>query len=48
MISNETIDSCSTNDFSYQFLSIQEQDKKLQALWNACEKLPKANHNNIR
>uniref|UniRef100_A0A2I2YN80 Rho GTPase-activating protein 44 n=1 Tax=Gorilla gorilla gorilla TaxID=9595 RepID=A0A2I2YN80_GORGO len=35
-------------DFSYQFLSIQEQDKKLQALWNACEKLPKANHNNIR
>ncbi|GAB5580540.1 rho GTPase-activating protein 44 isoform X1 [Prionailurus iriomotensis] len=27
---------------------IQEQDKRLQALWNACEKLPKANHNNIR
>ncbi|KAB0403079.1 hypothetical protein E2I00_017086, partial [Balaenoptera physalus] len=29
-------------------LSIQEQDKRLQALWNACEKLPKANYNNIR
>ncbi|KAK2506616.1 hypothetical protein MC885_004687 [Smutsia gigantea] len=27
---------------------IQEQDKRLQALWNACEKLPKANHSNIR
>uniref|UniRef100_A0A2K5J884 Rho GTPase-activating protein 44 n=1 Tax=Colobus angolensis palliatus TaxID=336983 RepID=A0A2K5J884_COLAP len=31
-----------------QASNIQEQDKKLQALWNACEKLPKANHNNIR
>ncbi|XP_032175487.1 rho GTPase-activating protein 44 isoform X4 [Mustela nigripes] len=31
-----------------QASNIQEQDKRLQALWNACEKLPKANHNNIR
>lgn len=31
-----------------QASNIQEQDKKLQALWNACEKLPKANHSNIR
>lgn len=28
--------------------SIPEQEKRLQALWNACEKLPKANYNNIR
>uniref|UniRef100_A0A8C0UQU4 Rho GTPase-activating protein 44 n=1 Tax=Cyanistes caeruleus TaxID=156563 RepID=A0A8C0UQU4_CYACU len=27
---------------------IPEQEKRLQALWNACEKLPKANYNNIR
>ncbi|KAM5273274.1 rho GTPase-activating protein 44 isoform 3-T3 [Ctenodactylus gundi] len=31
-----------------QASNIQEQDKRLQALWNACEKLPKANHNNIQ
>ncbi|XP_032945135.1 rho GTPase-activating protein 44 isoform X5 [Rhinolophus ferrumequinum] len=31
-----------------QASNIQEQDKRLQALWNACEKLPKANHTNIR
>ncbi|XP_037664178.1 rho GTPase-activating protein 44 isoform X5 [Choloepus didactylus] len=31
-----------------QASNIQEQDKRLQALWNACEKLPKANYNNIR
>ncbi|XP_068834983.1 rho GTPase-activating protein 44 isoform X5 [Capricornis sumatraensis] len=31
-----------------QASNIQDQDKRLQALWNACEKLPKANHNNIR
>ncbi|XP_040856347.1 rho GTPase-activating protein 44 isoform X2 [Ochotona curzoniae] len=31
-----------------QASNIQEQDKRLQALWNACEKLPKVNHNNIR
>ncbi|XP_036857276.1 rho GTPase-activating protein 44 isoform X2 [Manis javanica] len=31
-----------------QASNIQEQDKRLQALWNACEKLPKANHSNIR
>ncbi|KAM6174348.1 rho GTPase-activating protein 44 isoform 1-T1 [Erethizon dorsatum] len=31
-----------------QASNVQEQDKRLQALWNACEKLPKANHNNIR
>ncbi|KAG3270015.1 rho GTPase-activating protein 44 isoform X4 [Marmota monax] len=31
-----------------QASNIQEQEKRLQALWNACEKLPKANHNNIR
>ncbi|NP_001395157.1 rho GTPase-activating protein 44 isoform 6 [Mus musculus] len=31
-----------------QASNIQEQDKRLQALWNACEKLPKANHNNIK
>uniref|UniRef100_A0A8D0ZYL8 Rho GTPase-activating protein 44 n=1 Tax=Sus scrofa TaxID=9823 RepID=A0A8D0ZYL8_PIG len=31
-----------------QASNIQEQDKRLQALWNACEKLPRANHNNIR
>ncbi|XP_075417196.1 rho GTPase-activating protein 44 isoform X1 [Tenrec ecaudatus] len=29
-------------------VSIQDQDKRLQALWHACEKLPTANHNNIR
>lgn len=28
--------------------SIPEQEKRLQALWSACEKLPKANYNNIR
>ncbi|XP_049632794.1 rho GTPase-activating protein 44 isoform X3 [Suncus etruscus] len=31
-----------------QASNIQEQDKRLQALWNACEKLPRANHSNIR
>ncbi|NWI11038.1 RHG44 protein, partial [Crypturellus soui] len=31
-----------------QASNLQEQDKRLQALWNACEKLPKANYNNIR
>ncbi|XP_042697134.2 rho GTPase-activating protein 44 isoform X6 [Chrysemys picta bellii] len=31
-----------------QASNIQDQDKRLQALWNACEKLPKANYNNIR
>ncbi|XP_027706006.1 rho GTPase-activating protein 44 isoform X3 [Vombatus ursinus] len=31
-----------------QASNIQDQDKMLQALWNTCEKLPKANHNNIR
>ncbi|XP_036197581.1 rho GTPase-activating protein 44 isoform X2 [Myotis myotis] len=31
-----------------QASNIQEQEKRLQALWNACEKLPKANHSNIR
>ncbi|XP_006863573.1 PREDICTED: rho GTPase-activating protein 44 [Chrysochloris asiatica] len=31
-----------------QASNIQDQEKRLQALWNACEKLPKANHNNIR
>ncbi|XP_073653836.1 rho GTPase-activating protein 44 isoform X3 [Tursiops truncatus] len=31
-----------------QASNIQEQDTRLQALWNACEKLPKANYNNIR
>ncbi|XP_038633979.1 rho GTPase-activating protein 44 isoform X15 [Scyliorhinus canicula] len=31
-----------------QASNIQEQDKRLQALWNACEKLPKANYNNFR
>nr|XP_025976356.1 rho GTPase-activating protein 44 isoform X1 [Dromaius novaehollandiae] len=31
-----------------QASNMQEQDKRLQALWNACEKLPKANYNNIR
>ncbi|XP_072794499.1 rho GTPase-activating protein 44 isoform X2 [Vicugna pacos] len=31
-----------------QASNIQEQDKRLQALWNACEKLPTANHSNIR
>ncbi|XP_012863675.2 rho GTPase-activating protein 44 [Echinops telfairi] len=31
-----------------QASNIQDQDKRLQALWNACEKLPEANHNNIR
>nr|XP_031323449.1 rho GTPase-activating protein 44 isoform X5 [Camelus dromedarius] len=31
-----------------QASNIPEQDKRLQALWNACEKLPTANHSNIR
>ncbi|XP_030362322.1 rho GTPase-activating protein 44 isoform X2 [Strigops habroptila] len=31
-----------------QASNIPEQDKRLQALWNTCEKLPKANYNNIR
>ncbi|KAM9119815.1 rho GTPase-activating protein 44 isoform 3-T3 [Pangshura tecta] len=31
-----------------QASNIQDQEKRLQALWNACEKLPKANYNNIR
>ncbi|XP_030063948.1 rho GTPase-activating protein 44 isoform X2 [Microcaecilia unicolor] len=31
-----------------QASNIQDQDKRLQALWNACEKLPKVNYNNIR
>ncbi|EMP23728.1 Rho GTPase-activating protein 44 [Chelonia mydas] len=31
-----------------QASNIQDQDKRLQALWNACEKLPKANYHNIR
>ncbi|XP_078081567.1 rho GTPase-activating protein 44-like isoform X3 [Mustelus asterias] len=31
-----------------QASNIQEQDKRLQALWNACEKLPQANYNNFR
>ncbi|CAM5156578.1 unnamed protein product [Eretmochelys imbricata] len=31
-----------------QASNIQDQDKRLQALWNACEKLPKANYSNIR
>ncbi|XP_069510668.1 rho GTPase-activating protein 44 isoform X5 [Ambystoma mexicanum] len=31
-----------------QASNIQDQDKRLQALWNACEKLPKTNYNNLR
>ncbi|XP_030390376.1 rho GTPase-activating protein 44 isoform X2 [Gopherus evgoodei] len=31
-----------------QASNIQDQDKRLQALWNSCEKLPKANYDNIR
>nr|XP_020658663.1 rho GTPase-activating protein 44 isoform X4 [Pogona vitticeps] len=31
-----------------QASNIQDQDKRLQALWNALEKLPKANYNNLR
>ncbi|XP_071620296.1 LOW QUALITY PROTEIN: rho GTPase-activating protein 44 [Heliangelus exortis] len=31
-----------------QASNIPEQEKRLHALWNACEKLPKANYNNIR
>ncbi|XP_031750259.1 rho GTPase-activating protein 44 isoform X6 [Xenopus tropicalis] len=31
-----------------QASNVQEQDKRLQALWNACEKLPKANYNNLK
>ncbi|XP_059804721.1 rho GTPase-activating protein 44-like isoform X5 [Hypanus sabinus] len=31
-----------------QASNIQDQEKRLQALWNACEKLPKANYNNFR
>ncbi|NWU64371.1 RHG44 protein, partial [Pterocles burchelli] len=31
-----------------QASNIPEQEKRLQALWNACEKLPRANYNNIR
>uniref|UniRef100_A0A8C8VKV0 Rho GTPase-activating protein 44 n=1 Tax=Pelusios castaneus TaxID=367368 RepID=A0A8C8VKV0_9SAUR len=31
-----------------QASNIQDQPKRLQALWNACEKLPTANYSNIR
>ncbi|XP_073463081.1 rho GTPase-activating protein 44 isoform X6 [Aquarana catesbeiana] len=31
-----------------QASNIQDQDKRLQALWNACEKLPKSNYNNFK
>ncbi|XP_041434477.1 rho GTPase-activating protein 44 isoform X7 [Xenopus laevis] len=31
-----------------QASNVQEQDKRLQALCNACEKLPKANYNNLK
>ncbi|XP_048411037.1 rho GTPase-activating protein 44-like isoform X10 [Stegostoma tigrinum] len=31
-----------------QASNIQDQEKRLQALWNACEKLPKENYNNFR
>uniref|UniRef100_A0A8B9GC83 Rho-GAP domain-containing protein n=1 Tax=Amazona collaria TaxID=241587 RepID=A0A8B9GC83_9PSIT len=31
-----------------QASNIPEQERRLQALWNTCEKLPKANYNNIR
>ncbi|XP_063312110.1 rho GTPase-activating protein 44 isoform X5 [Pelobates fuscus] len=31
-----------------QASNIQEQEKRLQALWNACEKLPKSNYNNFK
>ncbi|XP_029139838.1 rho GTPase-activating protein 44 [Protobothrops mucrosquamatus] len=31
-----------------QASNIQDQDKRLQALWNALEKLPKASYNNLR
>ncbi|XP_067403871.1 rho GTPase-activating protein 44 isoform X2 [Emydura macquarii macquarii] len=31
-----------------QASNIQDQAKRLQALWNACEKLPKANYSNLR
>ncbi|XP_068118013.1 rho GTPase-activating protein 44 isoform X7 [Hyperolius riggenbachi] len=31
-----------------QASNIQDQDKRLQALWNACEKLPKPNYNNFK
>lgn len=30
------------------FCSIQDQDKRLQALLNACEKLPPANNHNFK
>ncbi|XP_075441272.1 rho GTPase-activating protein 44 isoform X5 [Ascaphus truei] len=31
-----------------QASNVQDQDKRLQALWNACEKLPKINYNNFK
>ncbi|XP_066444229.1 rho GTPase-activating protein 44 isoform X2 [Eleutherodactylus coqui] len=31
-----------------QASNIQDQDKRLQALWNSCEKLPKSNYNNFK
>ncbi|XP_053310106.1 rho GTPase-activating protein 44 isoform X4 [Spea bombifrons] len=31
-----------------QASNIQDQDKRLQGLWNACEKLPEANYNNFK
>ncbi|XP_073538550.1 rho GTPase-activating protein 44 isoform X9 [Phyllobates terribilis] len=31
-----------------QASNIQDQDKRLQGLWNACEKLPKSNYNNFK
>ena len=44
---------CSASVFLQVFLyllhcSIQDQDKRLQALLNACEKLPPANNNNFK
>lgn len=31
-----------------QASNLQDQDKRLQGLWNACEKLPKSNYNNFK
>lgn len=33
---------------SLSICSIQDQDKRLQALLSACEKLPPANNNNFK
>lgn len=39
---------CCDAEWQFSLCSIQDQDKRLQALLNACEKLPPANNNNFK